>query len=128
MEKLSESLEDYLEAVVMLAGKDRQPVRSVDIANKLGVSKASVSNGMAALRERGYVAQAPYGNITLTEVGVEYGESVLKRHHFLTMFFTETLGIPADVAEEEACAMEHAISPESFEKWESFILSLGRDD
>lgn len=124
MDKMSESLEDYLEAVVMLAGDDQVPVRSVDIASKLGVSKASVSNAVTALRNRGYVMQEPYGNITLTEAGLEYGESVLKRHHMLTLFLTDKLGIPADVAEEEACAMEHAISAESFEKWEAFITSL----
>lgn len=124
MDKMSESLEDYLEAIVMLADGGLAPVRSVDVAYKLGVSKASVSNAVSALRARGYVEQEPYGNITLTADGLAYGENVLKRHHLLTRFLTKELGIPVDVAEEEACAMEHAISAESFEKWEAFILSL----
>ncbi len=124
MNKVSMSHEDYLEAMVMLGGDPKTPVRSVDIANKLGVSKASVSKAINALKDNGYVVQPYYGDITLTQAGLEYGKSVLERHKLLTDFLNKALGIPEDVAEEEACLMEHAISDESFEKWVTYIKGL----
>ena len=118
------SHEDYLEAIVMLGGGPKRAVRSVDIANKLGVSKASVSKAIATLKDNGYVVQPYYGDITLTPEGLEYGKSVLERHELLTRFLHKALGIPSEVAEEEACLMEHAISDESFEKWVAYIKGL----
>ena len=124
MNKVSMSHEDYLEAIVMLGGTPERAVRSVDIANKLGVSKASVSKAIATLKDNGYVVQPYYGDITLTPEGLEYGKSVLERHELLTRFLHKALGIPSEVAEEEACLMEHAISDESFEKWVAYIKGL----
>ena len=124
MEKMSMSHEDYLEAIVMLGGTTETPVRSVDVAAKMGVSKASVNKAMTALKEKGFADQPYYGDITLTPEGYEYGSSVLDRHHMLFEFLTKALGIPEDRAEEEACLMEHAISDESFENWISYIKEL----
>ena len=101
MVKTSMSHEDYLEAIVMLGGTTDAPVRSVDVANKLGVSKASVN-----------------------KAGYAYGRSVLDRHRMLFDFLTKALGIEPEVAEVEACQMEHAISDASFEKWGAFVRSL----
>lgn len=109
----------------MLGGTTEQPVRSVDVAAKMGVSKASVNKAVSTLKEKHLVDQPYYGDITLTEKGYEYGASVLGRHELLLTFLTEHLGIDASVAEEEACQMEHAISDESFEKWATFIKRLG---
>ena len=125
MEKLSKSHEDYLEAIVMLGGTTEQPVRSVDVANKLGVSKASVNKAITLLKERGFLDQPYYGDITLTQDGYEYAQSVYKRHRYLTGFLEKALGIDPEVAEEEACLMEHAISDDSFEKWVAFIDENG---
>lgn len=125
MEKLSKSHEDYLEAIVMLGGTPEQPVRSVDVANKLGVSKASVNKAITLLKERGFLDQPYYGDITLTQDGYEYAQSVYKRHRYLTGFLEKALGIDPEVAEEEACLMEHAISDDSFEKWVAFIDENG---
>ena len=124
MEKMSMSHEDYLEAIVMLGGTTEAPVRSVDIATKLGVSKASVNKAMTVLKEKGLAEQPYYGDVTLTEEGYEYGTSVLDRHRMLSMFLTKALGIPEERAEKEACLMEHAISDDSFEKWSSYIKKL----
>ena len=124
MEKMSMSHEDYLEAIVMLGGTTENSVRSVDVATKLGVSKASVNKAMTALKEKGYADQPYYGDITLTPEGYEYGSSVLNRHHMLFKFLSKALGIPDEQAEKEACLMEHAISDESFEKWISYIKKL----
>lgn len=124
MVKTSMSHEDYLEAIVMLGGTTDAPVRSVDVANKLGVSKASVNKAISSLKEQALVIQPHYGDITLTEEGYAYGSSVLGRHRMLSDFLTKAVGIDPEVAEEEACQMEHAISDESFKKWEAFVKSL----
>ncbi len=124
MEKMSMSHEDYLEAIVMLGGTTKNPVRSVDVAAKMGVSKASVNKALTALKEKGFAEQPYYGDITLTSEGYAYGQSVLSRHHMLFSFLTKIIGVAEEQAEKEACLMEHAISDESFEKWISYIKSL----
>lgn len=124
MGKVSPSHEDYLEAMVMLGAGANAPVRNIDIAQKLGVSKTSVRKAVTALQDQGYVTQPYYGDITLTAAGHEYGRKVLERHQALTAFLHKGLGINAEVAEREACMMEHAISDESFEKWLAFIKKL----
>ena len=125
MQKVSMSLEDYLEAIIMVGGSVNDSVRSVDVATQLGVSKASVNKAIGLLKEDGFVNQPYYGDITLTEKGFEYGNAVYKRHRYLRAFLIKALDISEDVAEEEACLMEHAISDESFEKWVNYIEGLG---
>ncbi|HIT50815.1 MAG TPA: metal-dependent transcriptional regulator [Candidatus Aveggerthella excrementigallinarum] len=124
MEKMSMSHEDYLEAIVMLGGTTEVSVRSVDIANKLGVSKASVNKAVTSLKEKGLVDQPYYGDVTLTKDGYDYGTQVFDRHRMLELFLTKALGIKPEVAAKEACQMEHAISDDSFEKWRAFIKKL----
>lgn len=124
MEKMSKSHEDYLEAMVELGASVENPIRSVDVAAKMGVSKASVNKAMTVLKDRGFAEQPYYGDITLTEAGYEYGMAVLERHNMLYTFLTKALGIPEDRADEEACLMEHAISDESYEKWFEFVRKL----
>ena len=125
MEKMSKSHEDYLEAIVMLGGTTEVSVRSVDIAKQMGVSKASVNKAVTALKEGKLVDQPYYGDVTLTEAGYEYATAVYDRHQLLFTFLTKELGISEEVAEEEACLMEHAISDDSFEKWRAYIKKLG---
>ncbi len=124
MEKMSMSHEDYLEAIVMLGGTTEVSVRSVDIANKLGVSKTSVNKAVTSLKEKGLVDQPYYGDVTLTKDGYAYGTQVFDRHRMLELFLTKALGIEPEVAAKEACQMEHAISDDSFEKWRAFIKKL----
>ena len=124
MEKMSMSHEDYLEAMVMLGATTTESVRSVDVATKLGVSKASVNKAMSILKEKGLAEQPYYGDITLTETGYEYGRSVLERHEMLFTFLNKALGIPEERAYEEACQMEHAISDESFPLWAEYVRNL----
>ena len=125
MEKVSMSHEDYLEAIAMLGGTLETSVRSVDVAKQMGVSKASVNKAIGLLKEKGYVEQPYYGDITFTELGYNYAKAVYKRHRYLTTFLSKALGIAEDVAEDEACLMEHAISDDSFEKWVAYIDGLG---
>lgn len=125
MNKVSMSHEDYLEAIVVLGGTPLVPVRSVDVASKMGVSKASVSKAVSSLKAVGMLDQPFYGDITLTEEGYEYGRSVLRRHDMLTSFLTKKIGLDPDIAEKEACQMEHAISDESFDKWLAYFAKIG---
>lgn len=124
MDKVSTSHEDYLEAMVMIGADEDHPVRVVDVAEKMNVSKASVTKAVSILKGKGLVEQPYYGDITLTETGVAYGKKVLKRHRYLTLFLSKQLGIDPEIAEQEACLMEHAISDESFEKWIEYIDGL----
>jgi DtxR family transcriptional regulator, Mn-dependent transcriptional regulator len=124
MEKMSKSHEDYLEAIVMLGGTTEVSVRSVDIAKQMGVSKASVNKAVTALKEKKLAEQPYYGDVTLTQEGYDYATSVYDRHQLLFAFLSKELGIPEEVAEEEACLMEHAISDDSFEKWRAYIKKL----
>ena len=125
MEKISMSNEDYLEAIVMLGGTVDQPVRSVDIARKLNVSRTAVNKAISVLKKNNLVSQPYYGDITLTEDGYAYGQSIYKRHRCLVAFFTKGLGIDPETAENEACLMEHAISDESFDLWTVYVDKLG---
>lgn len=120
-ERMTQANEDYLEAVYELAGGELGPVRSVDLANKLGVSKASVNKAVSVLKENGYVEQEPYGDIFMTEQGAEYGRSVYRRHLALFHFLTDMLGVDPEVAEDEGCMMEHAISDDTLDKWIAFM-------
>lgn len=124
MEKVSNSHEDYLEAMVMLGASTKQSVRPVDVASKMGVSKASVNKAMTILREKGYLDQPYYGDITLTQKGEDYGRKIFERHKVLTAFLHDVIGIDAETAEKEACLMEHAISDESFEKWIDYVCKI----
>ena len=118
------SHEDYLEAMVMLGATTETSVRSVDVAAKLGVSKASVNKAMSVLKEKGLAEQPYYGDITLTDEGYAYGTSVLERHEMLFTFLTKAIGLSEEDADREACLMEHAISDASFEKWFEFVKKL----
>ena len=127
MESLSMTHEDYLEAMVMLGGAAGSSIRPVDVAEKMGVSKSSVNKAVSVLKSKGFVEQPYYGDITLTEDGIRYGNKVFERHRTLTEFLTKAVGLDPETAEKEACQMEHAINDDSFEKWLAFIKKLDLD-
>ncbi len=108
---LSESSENYLEAILQLETRPGEAVRSVDIANKMSVSRASVSKAMYQLRDAGMVEFDPYGLVSLTAPGRRIAAEILERHLMLRRFLTQVLGVEEAVADEEACRMEHVISP-----------------
>lgn len=111
--RADESLEDYLETILMLH-KSRGQVRSIDIANEMNFTKPSVSIAMKNLREKGYITMADNGYITLTERGKERAESVLERHTILADLLI-SIGVNEETAREDACKVEHDLSEESFE-------------
>ena len=109
----NESAENYLETILMLS-KKLPVVRAVDIANELGYKKSSVSIAMKHLRENHHIVVNESGFITLTESGRAVAEMVFERHEILTNVLV-ALGVPEEIASEDACKIEHVISPESFE-------------
>lgn len=110
--KSNESLENYLETILML-GKKLPVVRAVDIANELGFKKSSVSIAMKNLREKKYITVMEQGYIFLTDEGKEIAEMIYERHELLTECLIK-LGVDPEVAAEDACRIEHVISAESF--------------
>ena len=116
--KILESAENYLESIHILKNELGQ-VRSVDIANYLGFTKASVSIAMKQFRENDYIVIDENGYITLTPAGLEIAERMYERHELLTRFFI-ALGISEETAKNDACRIVHDLSDESFEKIKSF--------
>lgn len=117
--KIQESGENYLETILML-GQSGQPVRSIDIVNELGYSKPSVSVAMKKLRENGYINMDNDGHITLTASGLEIAERMYERHTLLSSFLIR-LGVDEKTAVEDACRIEHVISPETFQKLKDHV-------
>ncbi len=111
--KIYESAEDYLEAILMI-GKRKGQVRSIDVVNELGVSKPSVSVAMKKLRESGHIAMDTDGYITLLPAGQEVADHVYVRHETITKLLT-ALGVSPDVAAADACKIEHHLSDETFQ-------------
>ena len=98
----------------LMLSKERPVVRAVDIANELDFKKSSVSIAMKNLREANHITVTKEGYIYLTESGQKIAETIYERHQLLSSWLT-TLGVDPKVAEEDACRIEHVISPESFE-------------
>ena len=119
--KIQESAENYLETILML-GKAKGNVRSIDIATALSFSKPSVSVAMKNLRENGYILMDKDGFIALTEKGHEIAETIYERHTLLSSFLMY-LGVSKETATQDACRIEHVISPESFEALKQHVYS-----
>ncbi|MEG1849931.1 MAG: metal-dependent transcriptional regulator [Oscillospiraceae bacterium] len=111
---LYESGENYLETILLL-GKNAGAVRSVEIAERLGVTKASVSRAMGILRREGYITMPKNGAITLTEKGTARAAEIYERHRLITEFLSGVLGVDAETAEQDACRIEHIISASTVE-------------
>lgn len=110
--KSTASSENYLETILILSQK-LPAVRSIDIAATLGFKKSSVSVAMKHLRENGHIVVSEAGYITLTATGKEIAEIIYERHQFLSSWLV-SLGVDEKIATEDACRIEHVISPESF--------------
>ena len=119
--KRNESAEDYLEAILVLSGK-KPVVRGVDIAEELGYKKSSVSVAMKHLRENGHITVTPEGYIYLTDSGQEIAEMIYERHQLLSSWLIY-LGVDEETALNDACHLEHDLSPLSFKKLKEHILA-----
>ena len=116
---LSASLEDYIEAIYHII-EEKLVARSKEIAARLDVSRASVTEALRALSKKELINYAPYEAITLTEKGKEVAEDVIFRHEALKTFFIEVLAIEESVAEEGACKIEHTAPPEIIQRMINF--------
>ena len=109
---IRKSAEDYLEAILILK-REKGVVHSVDVAHHMGYSKPSVSRAVTNLRQSDYLTMLEDGELLLTEKGQALAESIYERHTVLTGLLVG-IGVPADIAAEDACLIEHVVSPETF--------------
>lgn len=119
--------EDYLESMVRIEREalEAAGVRSVDIANRLGVSKASVNKAVSVLKGQGLVEQSHYGRVMLTARGREIGEAIWYRHRLIRTFLIQELGVAFERADDEACQMEHALSEDTMQRWTAYLEREG---
>ena len=101
-------------APILLLQQQNGSVRSIDVATYMNFTKASVSRAMSILKRENYILMEADGNIVLTEAGLAKANAVLERHRLLTRFLNENLGVSEEIAEKDACRIEHVISPETF--------------
>jgi DtxR family Mn-dependent transcriptional regulator len=118
--KLSASLEDYLEAIYLLADENNI-TRSKDIAIQIGVSRASVTGALRTLKKKGLCNYKPYGYISLTDSGKAAAAEIAGREKILKSFFTDVLSVKPSIAQKAACKAEHTLGPEIITKLLSFI-------
>lgn len=122
-DRIFESKEDYLETILILLNRNGE-VRSIDIASEMEFSKPSVSVAMKNLREDDCINVDKNGYITLTEKGRQIAERVYERHVLFIGWLT-SMGVPEDIASEDACRIEHCISAQSFEAIKNFVTKYG---
>lgn len=121
---LSASMQDYLEAILELEEAESS-VRITDIAKKLKVAKASVNQTIGKFKELGLVRQKMYGPVELTRNGRAMAGKIMQNHKKLKQFLVDILGVDAEVAEQDACLMEHAVSVETIERLTDFLCKNG---
>lgn len=120
--KNNQSLEDYLERILMLQSEIGN-VRAVDIARDMEFSKPSVSIAMKKLEEKGLVVvETDTGYLNLTDEGREIAKKTYEKHETLTSFF-KTIGVNPTTAESDACKIEHDLSDETFECLQKYFLN-----
>ena len=122
MDKPAESVENYLETILML-GHDGTPVRSIDIANELGYSKPSISIAMKNLKANGYIVVEAGGRISLTKEGRDIAQRIYDRHTLISDLLI-FLGVDSKTALEDACKMEHGMSEKSYVALQKHVNEL----
>lgn len=118
-----ESGENYLETILVLTRRLGQ-VRSIDIAKELEYSKPSVSRAVGLLKESGYIDLDEKGFIYLTDTGKAKAETIYERHQVLSEFFIKVAGVSAEIAQEDACKIEHSISDETFQGLKNYLSNI----
>ena len=122
---LSESMEDYLEAIFEIEKRKRY-VRVRDVANQLGVSMPSVNGALKNLEARGYINHEKYEYIELTEEGTEKASRISRKHRLISAFLETVLGVDHETADEDACKIEHDLSPVTMEKLARYLDSFSK--
>ena len=122
---LTSSMEDYLEAVLVLQQKHGY-IRCVDVAGYLGVTKPSVSRAVKELSKKKCLLKKDDGTLSLTEQGRQIAQQIYEKHQFFTKQLIEA-GVPRDIAVQDACRLEHVISEQSFQKLKEVAFSGSRE-
>lgn len=117
--EITPSREDYLKVILELSNDEG--IHTSDIANVLGISRASVSCMMNVLKRKGYITKEKYGTVTLTENGRNVAANVKRRYDLLKEFFNNVLGVETVTAARDACRIEHLISSETTDKISSYL-------
>ncbi|MFZ3130856.1 MAG: metal-dependent transcriptional regulator [Desulfosporosinus sp.] len=120
MMRLTFTMENYLEAIYELS-REGDGVRVSDIAERLGVTKASTNSAMATLSEKGLITNERYKEIFLTPAGLELAKFTANKHHVIEKFFRVILNVNPSVADEDACAIEHVISNDSIAAMQEYL-------
>lgn len=123
--RIQESGENYLETILILHNRNGY-VRSIDVANELGFTKASVSRAMSILKEAGYLIMEPGGNLVLTSSGLNRASAIYERHTVIAQFLQMTIGVDSDTATQDSCRIEHIISEESFRRIKEYVAGKSK--
>lgn len=115
MKKLFKSEEDYLEAIYNLS-KTKDHVHSIEIAQYIGVSKPSICRALQNLSQQGLIEKQPYGAVTLTKEGEKFAQTIKEKHNLVKLLLVNILGVSDEVAEIDACKIEHNLSDETSAK------------
>lgn len=118
--RIQESGENYLETILILQNKNGS-VRSIDVANELDYTKASISRAMGILKKVGYIIMEDGGNIILTDSGRQKANEIYERHQLIAKYLVKALEIEESAAAADACRIEHVISNESFNKIKEWV-------
>ena len=119
-----ESGENYLETILILNEKNNGKVKSIDRAKELNFSKPSVSRAVSILKNEGYIKVESSGYLILTEAGMAKAQMIYDRHKTLTKLFSKIANVTPEVAEKDACRIEHVISNETFYGLKTFLARL----
>ena len=120
--KLQESGQMYLETIYVLTG-EKSGVRAIDVGEYMGFSKPSVSRAIGLLKSGGFVIADAAGHLSLTEEGLRVARRTYERHRLLTECF-RLLGVDAEVADADACKIEHHISDETFDALKRYLENI----
>lgn len=124
-ETLTSQSQDYLEAIAQLQAEDHV-ARAKDIADRLGVTRGTVTSALRSLHEKGLINYQPYSHITLTTAGQKLAAEIMHRHSTLSRYLREVLQLTPEVAEENACRAEHALDREVIERLNKFLDFLDK--
>ena len=118
--KISATLEDYLEFIYETV-EAKSNIKAIDIANKFGIARASVTEALQRLEQKGYIKYGRYQPIELTAEGIKLAKEIILKHNTLCKFFSSILKLSQDEAETNACRIEHIITPTAFKKIKEYV-------
>ncbi len=118
--KISATLEDYLELIYETI-QDKSTIKAIDIAKKFNISRASVTEALQRLEQKGYIKYGRYQPISLTDKGSNLAKDIIYKHETLKKFFVSLLNLSQEEAELNACKIEHIITPTAFERIKEYV-------